>query len=68
MRTTLSLHRETLRSLDAGRVSWAAGGLRFAQETSDSEETDCLGSEGCPPGSASCPEPRPVETASCPEA
>jgi hypothetical protein len=66
MRKKLSLHRETLRTLDAGQASQAAGGLRAAHETYDSGETYCWCSVGCPPQSDGCPPP--VETSRCAQA
>lgn len=65
MRKKLSLHRETLRTLDANAVAGVAGGWRVAHETYDSGETYCWCSVGCPPGSGGCPDPGPVETSGC---
>lgn len=61
----LSLHRETLRTLDAGRVSSVAGGRVERRETYDSGETYCWCSVSCPE-TAGCPPPSdPIETSRC---
>jgi hypothetical protein len=66
MRKKLSLHRETLRTLDSELAAgWVAGGRRVAHETYDSGETYCWCSVGCPAQSNGCPDPGPIETSGC---